>query len=149
METQAPDIILGPAHIMDSQTFQSNIQILHSQRYFEKWSARREYGNKCSVLDQSSLISSGGRSVCGQATVGHAKGDQNRNKTWFMYYRTFENSYRVKLAPAGDKPLPFSSTLQVCFPYKASSVHMDVLRQWFLFLEVSPRRIEKRGIKRG
>ena len=25
---------------------------------------------------------------------------------WFMYYRTYENSYGVKLAPAGDKPLP-------------------------------------------
>jgi hypothetical protein len=28
------------------------------------------------------------------------------NETWFMYYRTFANSYGVKLAPAGDKPLP-------------------------------------------
>ena len=25
---------------------------------------------------------------------------------WFMYYRTYENSYGVKLAPAGEKPLP-------------------------------------------
>jgi hypothetical protein len=32
------------------------------------------------------------------------------NETWFMYYRTHENSYGVKLAPAGDKPLPTSST---------------------------------------
>jgi GT2 family glycosyltransferase len=31
-------------------------------------------------------------------------------ETWFMYYRTHENSYGVKLAPAGDKPLPTSST---------------------------------------
>jgi hypothetical protein len=31
-------------------------------------------------------------------------------QTWFMYYRTHENSYGVKLAPAGDKPLPTSST---------------------------------------
>jgi hypothetical protein len=31
-------------------------------------------------------------------------------QTWFMYYRTFENSYGVKLAPAADKPLPTSST---------------------------------------
>jgi hypothetical protein len=28
------------------------------------------------------------------------------NEIWFMYYRTHENSYGVKLAPAGDKPLP-------------------------------------------
>ena len=28
------------------------------------------------------------------------------NEIWFMYYRTNENSYGVKLAPAGDKPLP-------------------------------------------
>ena len=27
-------------------------------------------------------------------------------QTWFMYYRTFENSYGVKLALAGDTPLP-------------------------------------------
>ena len=33
------------------------------------------------------------------------------NDIWFMYYRTFENSYGVKLAPAGDKPLPTPSTL--------------------------------------
>ena len=32
------------------------------------------------------------------------------NEIWFMYYRTFENSYGVKLAPAGDKPLPAPST---------------------------------------
>jgi len=32
------------------------------------------------------------------------------NEIWFMYYRTFENSYGVKLAPAGDKPLPTPST---------------------------------------
>jgi hypothetical protein len=32
------------------------------------------------------------------------------NETWFMYYRTHENSYGVKLAPADDKPLPTSST---------------------------------------
>jgi hypothetical protein len=30
-------------------------------------------------------------------------------QTWFMYYRTFENSYGVKLAPAGDQPLPTPS----------------------------------------
>ena len=28
------------------------------------------------------------------------------NEIWFMYYRTPENSYGVKLAPAGDLPLP-------------------------------------------
>lgn len=28
------------------------------------------------------------------------------NEIWFMYYRTLENSYGVKLAPAGNKPLP-------------------------------------------
>ena len=32
------------------------------------------------------------------------------NETWFMYYRTFANSYGVKLAPAGDEPLPTPST---------------------------------------
>jgi hypothetical protein len=32
------------------------------------------------------------------------------NETWFMYYRTFANTYGVKLAPAGDKPLPTPST---------------------------------------
>jgi hypothetical protein len=32
------------------------------------------------------------------------------NETWFMYYRTYENSYGVKLAPAGDKPLPTPPT---------------------------------------
>ena len=32
------------------------------------------------------------------------------NKIWFMYYRTFENSYGVKLAPAGHEPLPAPST---------------------------------------
>lgn len=31
-------------------------------------------------------------------------------ETWFMYYRTFENSYGVKLAPADDKLLPTPST---------------------------------------
>jgi hypothetical protein len=31
------------------------------------------------------------------------------NETWFMYYRTFANSYGVKLAPAGDEPLPTPS----------------------------------------
>jgi hypothetical protein len=31
------------------------------------------------------------------------------NETWFMYYRTFANSYGVKLAPAGDQPLPAPS----------------------------------------
>jgi hypothetical protein len=31
------------------------------------------------------------------------------NEIWFMYYRTFENSYGVKLAPAADKPLPAPS----------------------------------------
>ena len=31
-------------------------------------------------------------------------------QTWFMYYRTFTNSYGVKLAPAGDRPLPAPST---------------------------------------
>jgi hypothetical protein len=28
------------------------------------------------------------------------------NQIWFMYYRTPQNSYGVKLAPAGDRPLP-------------------------------------------
>lgn len=28
------------------------------------------------------------------------------NELWFMYYRTFENSYGVKIAPVGDNPLP-------------------------------------------
>jgi len=28
------------------------------------------------------------------------------SEIWFMYYRTYENSYGVKLAPAGEKPLP-------------------------------------------
>lgn len=28
------------------------------------------------------------------------------SEIWFMYYRTYENSYGVKLAPAGDMPLP-------------------------------------------
>ena len=32
------------------------------------------------------------------------------NETWFMYYRTLANSYGVKLAPAGDEPLPTPST---------------------------------------
>lgn len=32
------------------------------------------------------------------------------NETWFMYYRTFANSYGVKLAPTGDQPLPTPST---------------------------------------
>ena len=32
------------------------------------------------------------------------------NGIWFMYYRTFTNSYGVKLAPAGDKPLPIPPT---------------------------------------
>ena len=32
------------------------------------------------------------------------------NEIWFMYYRTFANSYGVKLAPAGDEPLPAPST---------------------------------------
>jgi hypothetical protein len=32
------------------------------------------------------------------------------NETWFMYYRTFANSYGVKLAPAGDEPLRTPST---------------------------------------
>jgi hypothetical protein len=32
------------------------------------------------------------------------------NETWFMYYRTFANNYGVKLAPAGDEPLPTPST---------------------------------------
>jgi hypothetical protein len=32
------------------------------------------------------------------------------NETWFMYYRTFANSYGVKLALAGDQPLPAPST---------------------------------------
>jgi hypothetical protein len=32
------------------------------------------------------------------------------NEIWLMYYRTLENSYGVKLAPAGDKPLPALST---------------------------------------
>ena len=31
-------------------------------------------------------------------------------ETWFLYYRTFTNSYGVKLAPAGDKPLPTALT---------------------------------------
>jgi hypothetical protein len=31
------------------------------------------------------------------------------NETWLMYYRTFANSYGVKLAPAGDEPLPTPS----------------------------------------
>ncbi len=31
------------------------------------------------------------------------------SEIWFMYYRTNENSYGVKLAPAGDKPLPTPS----------------------------------------
>lgn len=31
------------------------------------------------------------------------------NEIWFMYYRTLNNSYGVKLAPAGDKPLPAPS----------------------------------------
>jgi hypothetical protein len=31
-------------------------------------------------------------------------------QTWFMYYRTLENSYGVKLAPAGDNPLPTPSS---------------------------------------
>jgi hypothetical protein len=30
-------------------------------------------------------------------------------ETWFMYYRTSANSYGVKLAPAGDRPLPTPS----------------------------------------
>jgi hypothetical protein len=30
-------------------------------------------------------------------------------ETWFMYYRTPDNSYGVKLAPAGDRPLPTPS----------------------------------------
>jgi hypothetical protein len=28
------------------------------------------------------------------------------NEIWFMYYRSSENNYGVKLAPAGDRPLP-------------------------------------------
>jgi hypothetical protein len=32
------------------------------------------------------------------------------NEIWFMYYRTLENSYGVKLAPAGDERLPAPST---------------------------------------
>jgi hypothetical protein len=32
------------------------------------------------------------------------------NETWFMYYRTFANSYGVKLAGAGNEPLPSLST---------------------------------------
>jgi hypothetical protein len=31
------------------------------------------------------------------------------DEIWFMYYRTLENSYGVKLAAAGDKPLPAPS----------------------------------------
>jgi len=31
------------------------------------------------------------------------------SETWFMYYRTFANSYGVKLAPAGDEPMPTRS----------------------------------------
>jgi hypothetical protein len=31
------------------------------------------------------------------------------NETWLMYYRTFANSYGVKLAPAGDQSLPAPS----------------------------------------
>lgn len=31
------------------------------------------------------------------------------NEIWFMYYRTFTNSYGVKLAPTGDEPLPTPS----------------------------------------
>jgi len=39
-----------------------------------------------------------------------------KDDTYFLYYqgssdyRTLENSYGVKLAPAGDKPLPAFST---------------------------------------
>ena len=32
------------------------------------------------------------------------------NELWFMYYRTFANSYGVKLAPAGNTPLPSMTT---------------------------------------
>jgi hypothetical protein len=32
------------------------------------------------------------------------------NEIWFMYYRSSGNGYGVKLAPAGDKPLPAPST---------------------------------------
>jgi hypothetical protein len=32
------------------------------------------------------------------------------DQAWFMYYRTFANSYGVKLASASDKPLPAPST---------------------------------------
>jgi hypothetical protein len=30
----------------------------------------------------------------------------SENQIWFLYYRTPQNSYGVKLAPAGDQPLP-------------------------------------------
>lgn len=116
------------------------------------------HGNQYNLLDQTSVVTSGGQPISVWGTASHAKLSQDtyalvlnnvrehrtevrevslqapnivseplavyqfdevqqavllldeENEIWFMYYRTHENSYGVKLAPAGDKPLPTPSS---------------------------------------